>query len=371
MAYCDRSSPYCFRPLAVDLEDLDVDDHLGARLVVGGDDLFDDAGDRRRRAHRDAVGGLVRGELRGHRHLRCADDGRQEPHQFDDIRVRDVERPDDLRGIRGARLLRIRRDDDGRRVDYRVEGAVRRENPGQRLLERQPGQRHRERAVLELLVVGDVDPAGGAEKVDDGPQARVGERHGQRLVRRRVQQRRLHLPTRLLAQGLDGRGRAGRRRELSQRLLQIGDRDRGLPVRRVQRIRPAVRLQRAAQIARGLPCGRRRGVRAGRLPHRPLERNPVLRPIRVVRHGPPVVLDRGVPLPGPARRRALSERAAGGAAGAQQRSRQHHDGGHPSPRPDVPTAGVPRHGFPAARVLTGRLPRRRSAPRRRRRMRWR
>ena len=46
-AYSDRFRPYCLARDAVDLEDLDVDDDLGARLVVLLDDLLDDADDRR------------------------------------------------------------------------------------------------------------------------------------------------------------------------------------------------------------------------------------------------------------------------------------------------------------------------------------
>ena len=93
----------------------------------------------------------------------------------------------------------------------------------QRLLEGDVDQIQGSGLVLEIRVVGDVDPAGVAEELQDVAQIRIGELQDQQLVGGRIEQRRLRFPARLLAHGLDGGRGAGRLDACAQLLLQIGE----------------------------------------------------------------------------------------------------------------------------------------------------
>ena len=104
----------------------------------------------------------------------------------------------------------------------------------ERLLEGDVDQVQRGGAVLELLVERDVDATGVAEDRQDVAEAGVGELEHQQLVGGRIEQRRLGVAPRLLAHRLDG-GRLPRGLEArAERLLEIGDRDAHLAVRRVE-----------------------------------------------------------------------------------------------------------------------------------------
>ncbi len=169
----------------VHLEQLDVHDDLGLRLVV----------------HLD--------EPLGHGHLvgRVADDDRvqrrdrAEPAQVQDrphhgrdvlhVAVREEERPDDEVLVLLAVLLRVLRDEDRLLVDDLVEVAGLPHRGLEGLLERQAPEVEREFVVLELRVVDDVDARRGAQGRVDLLDVRVGrERHVDRFRRRRVQHRR-------------------------------------------------------------------------------------------------------------------------------------------------------------------------------------
>ena len=154
VAVTDRATGSCAEIeelVRVDLEQLDVDDDLGLRLVVHLDEPLGDGHLVGRVADDDRVQLRDRAE---------APEVEDRPHHRRDVlhvAVREEERPDDEVLVLLAVLLRVLRDEDRLLVDDLVEVAGLPHRRLEGLLERHPAQVERELVVLELRVVDDVD----------------------------------------------------------------------------------------------------------------------------------------------------------------------------------------------------------------------
>ena len=143
--------------LRVDLEELDVHDDLGLRLVVHLDEPLGDG---------DLVGRVAdddRVELRDRAEAAQVEDRADHRRDVLHVAVRQEERADDEVLVLLAVLLRVLRDEDRLLVDDLVEVARLAHRRLERLLERHAAQLEREPVVLELRVVDDVDAGRGAE----------------------------------------------------------------------------------------------------------------------------------------------------------------------------------------------------------------
>ena len=204
MAVARERDPEVEELLGAQLQQLDVEDDLGLRLVVHLDEPL---------GHGDLVGRVAdddRVELRDRRHPPQVEEAADHRRDVLHVAVREEERPDDLVLVLLAVLLRVLRDEDRLLVDDLVEVPRLPHRRLEGLLERQVPQVDRELVVLQLRVEDDVDPGRGAEGLVDLLDRRVGrERDVDRLVRGRVQHRRGGPAALRLRLGLLGRRASG------------------------------------------------------------------------------------------------------------------------------------------------------------------
>ena len=134
--------------------------------------------------------------------------------------MRDVERLHHLLVVLRVLLRVVREDEDRTVAGDLVRQLVHRHDLLQRLLQRHTVQLHRRRGLRHLRVVGDVDAARVAERVEDVANVGVPETEAQRLARRRVQQRLGRGGASAFAQLLDGRPGTSRLDALADGLVE-------------------------------------------------------------------------------------------------------------------------------------------------------
>ena len=153
--------PVLLKARAVHLEELDVDHDFGPRLV----DRADDA-----RGGGDAIGRVLDGDRVGRRDAGDAprvDDDAEEVDRFLEIRVAQVERPDDLFLVLTSLGGRIGRDGHRARRGDSIEVVCARRHGDERVLERCVVQIDRDRLLAECGIEDHVDAAEPAERSDD------------------------------------------------------------------------------------------------------------------------------------------------------------------------------------------------------------
>ena len=221
---------------AADLQDLHVDDDLGARLVVGLEHPLDDAHHRRRGAHGQRVGGLVRRRTAAATGMPAT---RMMPVSswFISGRVgmRQEERPDDLIFELRALLRGVLDDQDGAVVQHLVEHLVGQHQLLQRLLERHPFDVDRDRAVRKSRSKMTLIPVALADEVEHVAGVGVVEPHRARAAWSATSigsgEARLRASSR--SRSICGRGRAASMRSRMM-LLEFRRLGRRLPVRGVE-----------------------------------------------------------------------------------------------------------------------------------------
>ena len=164
--------PYSFSPRAIDLEQLDVDDHLGPRLVDRGNQLAGGSHARGRVLDGDRVGGRHR------REPARVDDDAQQVDRFLQVGVAEREGADDLFLVLLSLGRRVGDDGDEAWAGHAVEAARRRRQRLQRVLERGLAQIDRDRLIAELRIERDVDVREPGERGEDVARRRIAE--GQR-----------------------------------------------------------------------------------------------------------------------------------------------------------------------------------------------
>ena len=145
-------------------------------------------------------------------------------------------------------LLRVvRDDDDGFWIQNLVEELIGGCDLLQRLLEGDVFEANRVGLVLKLRVVGDVDPRGSADEIQNVLHTGIGTEADDRQRRRGTEQRRAG-PARFFAKALDGRLRARRFNAVANRLFQFDTLGSGQPVRGIQLERAFVLDERGIEL---------------------------------------------------------------------------------------------------------------------------
>ena len=261
-----------------------------------------------------------------------ADDAGEQLRDLGGVGVRQEERADDLLFVLRALLGRVRGDDDRALVQHLVEELIGHHDLLERLLQRHALEVERDGPILEVAIEGDVDAGRTADEIQDVANAGVGEADAERIA---------------AAPGSgSARPTGGAPARAASRSPAAAPRppaDRGASARaRRPRARPAGSRARtpapcgipAAPLRAGLAASNSRArldVHLRGRQHRALERDLVVRPIRIVLQRLPVKADGGVPVAGLGGLLPARVRAAGGAG--RERRRQHRHRHRPDCQP--------------------------------------
>ena len=192
--------PYSGELGAIDLDQLDVDDHLGPRLVDGGDHARGGGDALGRVLDRQRVGGGRRRDAPRVEHHA------QQIHRLLEIGVAQIERPDDLFLVLAALGRRVRDDDDRLRRGDAEERARRAGDRGERVVERRVAQIDGDRRVAERRVEDQADVGEPRDGGEDVAAAGVAEDERRRHLHAG---RQIHARRRQIARALDQRLQLG------------------------------------------------------------------------------------------------------------------------------------------------------------------
>ena len=210
-------------------------------------------------------------------------------------------------------------DEDGPVADHLVRHLVHRHDLVQRLFQRHTVELHRDRTILHVAVVGDVDAGQSRHGAQHVLEARVVEAHDERLAGRGVQDGFGRCGACTLAQCLNRRRGTRRFNPVANHPVERRNLCAREAVARIVLGGEPVLADRGVELIFLLEVARLLEVRPRRREHRALERDPELGVVRRRLDGPPIGRNGFVQIAGAGGRVTLPVRLPGGASRRQHR----------------------------------------------------